>query len=613
MRSPGQKLDERVARSRAGWSRFLAIGVAATLALGACGGSIATGAPAASSGPAASGQPSAAPASAAPEGPTAGGTLYLLNPGQQFDQVDPQRVYTGEDMAFFSGTIYRSLTAYKFSADNPTASKLAPDLATDTGTATDGGKTWAFTLRDGVTFQDGSPITCADVAYGISRTFATDVTTQGPTYAIAYLDIPTDKDGSSSYKGPYKGTGQALYDKAVTCSADGKTITFHLNQPLGDWNYATTLGMFPVPKAADTGETYGTPTALPVSSGPYMVQSYTTGNGGKMILVRNPKWNQASDPYRHAYPDKWEVDFGVDPKVIDQRLIQSSGNDTTAMEYAGLQPENLDIVFTDPKTPNPQFASRAISAYDPYVYYYWIDTTKVPNVKIRQAMAVALDRSAILKVRGGDFYGTMADGLIKPNVGVDYAPTGLWDSLLGQKIPDSGDTAYAKQLIAESGQAAPALTFDYGQTPTGDKLAAIVISSLGAAGFQVTPNPIEGGEYYSVVSGKGAHEFGSAGWGGDWSRASTVIPPLLTVKGGSDLSRLDDPAYNAQVAAALAETDVTKQSADWQALNKLASQNMYTIPAFFCTTQRLAGTKVGGVYLWGPYGAWPYGDMYVKP
>ena len=595
-------------------TRVLTLSFAAMLVVGACSGS-ATSSPAAPASAAASvaaGASAAPSAAAASSGPTAGGTLYLLTSAQQWDQVDPQRAYTGEDMAFFGGTIYRSLEAFTYSADNNTAAKLTPDLATDLGTATDGGKTWAFTLRDGVTFQDGSPITCADMKYSISRTFATDVINQGPTYAIQYLDIPSDKDGSSSYKGPYKGTGQALYDKAVECSADNKTITFHLNAPLGDWNYATTLGMFPVPKAADTGETYGTSNVLPVSSGPYMVQSYTTGNGGKMILVRNPKWSQASDPYRHAYPDKWEVDFGVDPKVIDQRLIQSSGNDTTAMEYAGLQPENLNTVFSDPKTPTAQFSTRAISAYDVYVRYFWIDTTKIPNVKIRQAMAVALDRAAIRKVYGGDFYGTMADGLIKPNVGVDYSATGLWDSLLGKQIPDSGDTAYAKQLIAESGQPAPTLTYDYAQTPTADKAAAIVISSLQAAGFKVTPNPIERGKYYSVVFGKSAHEFGYAGWGADWPRASTVIPPLLTVKGGWDLSRLDDSAYNAQVAAALAETDATKQSADWQALNKLASQNMYTIPAFFDITQRLAGTKVGGVYLWGPYGSWPYGDMYVQ-
>ena len=447
-------------------------------------------------------------------------------------------------------------TAFTYSPDNPAASKLVPDLATDTGTATDGGKTWTFTLRDGVTFQDGSPITCADVAYGVSRTFATDVINQGPTYAIAYLDIPKDADGSSSYKGPYKATGQALFDKAVTCSADGKTITFHLNQPVADFNYTVTLGFSPVPKAADTGETYGV-AKPPVASGPYKVDSYTTGNGGKMILVRNPKWNQASDPYRGAYPDKWEVDFGIDPKVIDQRLIQSSGNDEFAIEYGGIQPENLATVFSDPKTPTAQFAGRAISAYDIYARYYWINVQKVPNVKIRQAMAVALDRSALRKNAGGDFYGDYADGAIKPNIGQDYAPTGLWtDAASARRSRTPVTRTYAKKLIADSGVAGPDARLQLRpDTRSRTEAAAIVIASLGRPGIKVTPNPIEPGQYYSIVfDPKKAGEFGTGGWGADWPNASTVIPPLFTQEGGWDLSQVDDAAFNAKVKAATTET-----------------------------------------------------------
>ncbi|MDP9271696.1 MAG: ABC transporter substrate-binding protein, partial [Chloroflexota bacterium] len=372
-------------RSDARFARGLALGVAVLLTLAACSGSSSS-----SQGAGGSGSGSTAPKT--------GGTIYVLAgaPETEWNQVDPQRAYTGEDLAFFGGTIYRSLESYKFSPDPKEGTSLTPDLATDLGTATNGGKTWAFTLRDGVSFQDGSPITCADVAYGVSRTFATDVINQGPTYAIQFLDIPSDKDGSSSYKGPYgKKVGQALFDKAVTCSADGKTITFNLNKPVADFNYTTSLGFSPVPKAADTGETYGQPGHLPVSSGPYQVESYSKGNGGKMVLVRNPNWKKSSDPYRNAYPDKWEVDFGIDPKVLDQRLMASTGNDQFAIGYAGVQPENKATIFTDEHTASPDFAGRAFSAYDVYARYYWIDVNKVPNVKIRQAMAVALDREAI--------------------------------------------------------------------------------------------------------------------------------------------------------------------------------------------------------------------------
>ncbi len=70
----------------------------------------------------------------------------------------------------------------------------------------DGGKTWKFTLVDTAKWQDGQKVTCDDVKYGISRTFATDVISNGPTYILQYLDVPKDADGSSVYKGPYKGS-----------------------------------------------------------------------------------------------------------------------------------------------------------------------------------------------------------------------------------------------------------------------------------------------------------------------------------------------------------------------------------------------------------------------
>jgi peptide/nickel transport system substrate-binding protein len=586
-------------RSKGRLLRLYALGVATALALAACG------TPASPQGTGGSGGPSA--------GPTAGGTIYVLTQAEQWDQIDPQRAYTGEDLAFFGGTIYRGLVAYKFSEDPIEGVSLVPDLATDTGTPNDDATEWAFTLRDGVTWQTGDPVTCEDVKYGVSRTFATDVINQGPTYAIAYLDIPLEADGqTSTYKGPYTKEGQDAYDQAVTC--DGNTITFHLNKPVPDFNYATTLGMFPVPEAADTGETYGQPGNLPVSNGPYQVKSYETGNGGKFILERNPEWNPDSDDYRGAYPDTWEVDFGIDPAVIDQRIMASSGNDAFAIQYGNVQPNNLATIFADTETPNPDFAGRAASGFDPYSRYYWIDVNKVPNVKIRQAMAVALDREAIRLNIGGAFAGEFADGVIKPNIGQDYAETGLWTDLLGQEIPDNGDPEYAKQLIEESGEAAPSLTVDFADTPTNGRSAAIIIDSLGKAGITVTANPIEAGQYYSVVfDPEKAHEMGFGGWGADWPNASTVIPPLFTQKGGWDLSKLDDPDLNASVEEAQVETDRAKQATMWQALNKQAAEQMWVIPTFFGLSQTIAGDGVGNTYRWPAYGSWPYGVMYVKP
>ena len=129
--------------------------------------------------------------------PVKGGTLTFLTLAEQIQHLDPQRNYTGEDLAFASAYLNRTLTSYKMSTDDKTANELTPDLATDTGTPNDDATSWQFTIRDGVKWEDGSPVTCEDVKYGVSRTFATDLIVDGPQYAVAYLDIPKAKVGSS--------------------------------------------------------------------------------------------------------------------------------------------------------------------------------------------------------------------------------------------------------------------------------------------------------------------------------------------------------------------------------------------------------------------------------
>jgi len=120
-----------------------------------------------------------------------GGTLFVINTGPH-NGLDPQASYVGADLEFASRVYARSLVTYSVGDD----AKLIPDLATDTGQMSDGGKTWTFTLVDTAKWQDGQKVTCDDVKYGISRTFATDVISNGPTYILNFLDVPSDADGS---------------------------------------------------------------------------------------------------------------------------------------------------------------------------------------------------------------------------------------------------------------------------------------------------------------------------------------------------------------------------------------------------------------------------------
>jgi peptide/nickel transport system substrate-binding protein len=536
--------------------------------------------------------------------PTKGGTIHILSNGEQIAHLDPQRNYTGDDLAFAGSTMHRTLTSYKYAAGDE-GSGIVPDLATDLGTFNEDGTVWSFTLRDGGTFEDGSEITCADVAYGVSRTWASDVITDGPTYASSYID-------AGDYPGPYKATAeqQAAYDKAVSC--DGKTITFNLKVPVADFNYTTTLLSFsPVPKAADTGEKYD---MRPVSSGPYKIESYTIGKS--LVLVRNENWSKDSDPVRSANPDSFIYEFGLDEAVMDERMIKDAGDDQLAVA-AGIQPENLQTIFED-----DAFKDRRVDYYDPFVTYTNLNVKNLSCVEVRKAIYLALDREALRKAGGGPYTGDFADGFIKPALALDYKKSTLPDGLNADGTANV-EAAQAAMTAAETAcpdvvaRAKAGLAFYRPATPVWDKAVAIWIDSLGKAGIKLKDEPVEPSVYWpTVMNPETDYDIARGGWAPDWANASTVIPELFSTNGGFNLTRnADDPDYaefQTKVDAAKKELDRTKQGVMWQELNQFVVDRLWALPGTFTKAQSIWGSKVGNAYQWAPFGAFNYGDLYVK-
>jgi peptide/nickel transport system substrate-binding protein len=547
-------------------------------------------------------------------------TITYLTHSEIWTHADPSRNYTGQHIAWFGSYMHRTLTAYA-RAEGAAGSAVVADLATDTGRSSNGNKTWEFTLRDGSTFEDGSSITCADIKYGVSRTFATDVITDGPTYAIGMLDIPSAADGSSVYKGPYATAKNdvAAYDKAVTCSEDNKTITFNLKRAVGDFNYTTTyLSFSPVPKAADDGDAYD---MHPVSSGPYKIEKYKAKD--EMVLVRNENWDQASDPIRKAHPDRIVVRFGMAEEVRDQLVLNDS--DKNAMSLDTILPTNLPTIFDDAGETNPEFAGRALNVYDPYVNYQAVNVKKLSCLDVRKAIFYAKDFAALIKLSGGAaFGGDHADGVIKPLMGLDYAKvTGL------DEYMPSGNPEAAKKYMDAAKKSCPdvyarvtdpkrGITFDTTISDTAKKAAGIWIDAMKKnAGIVAKFNFLEPGAYYSVVlDATKQGDLSAGGWAPDWANASTVIPELFTEGGGFPLSQnWGDAAYKAfkeKSDAALVEPDRTKQGKMWAELNQYAIDQMWVIPGVFSKTQEVWGSGLGGVYFWEPQGAPSFGDIFIK-
>jgi peptide/nickel transport system substrate-binding protein len=142
------------------------LGLAVTAAMAAIAAIALAGAPAAADPSASPSTPSSAPASAAAsptdEGVVPGSKTFTLGYLGDMDSANP---YSGQLSLSYEiyGDVYDTLEGWSLKDYSP-----VPGLASS-WTHSDDGKTWTFTIRSGVNWSDGTPLTASDVAYSINR------------------------------------------------------------------------------------------------------------------------------------------------------------------------------------------------------------------------------------------------------------------------------------------------------------------------------------------------------------------------------------------------------------------------------------------------------------
>jgi peptide/nickel transport system substrate-binding protein len=515
----------------------------------------------------------------------AGGTLYVTGGIRVPSYLDPQRLYTGIDLSWTGRTVYRSLVQSPDSTDAAKTAKVEPDLATDTGTSNADGTEWKFTLKDGVKWQDGKDITCDDLKYGASRTFANDIINGGPSYSISLLDIPKAADGSSVYKGPYKGTQQAAYDKAVTC--DGKTITYRFNAPFPDFPLAIAnlRAWDPYRKDQDKG---ANSIFSVFANGPYKLEGkWDKDKGG--TLVRNDQYDAATDEagIRKALPDKIVLTYGDADETLTERQIADSGNDQAMISFRRVPPAYISQI-TGP------VADRYTNVDTPYVDYLVPNVRRMKDVKVRQALALSTDTTAWINAGGGEKYFTAAKSIINPTL-LGYADNPAFTA------PPEGDPAQAKQLLQEAGVKTPyPIKFTYnGGTPTSDKQASALKAAWDKAGFKVTLDPLTG-SYYDVINNPNADfDVTWAGWGADWPVAKSVLPPLFDGRinitkstNGNDYGNYNSSEFNAAIDKAANLPTVEKQAAQYTVADAILGADYAYVPLEISKFNWLHGSKV---------------------
>lgn len=513
-----------------------------------------------------------------------GGTLnYLIKPA--YDHLDPQRMYVGEELTTTNRLVYRSLVS--FSAGTSAVPQMVPDLATTTGTKSADAKTWTFTLKSGVKWQDGKQVTCADLKYGLSRGFATDVITGGPNYALSYVDVPS-KNGLPVYDGPYKKDNQALFDKAVTCSSDNMTITYHFKKPWPDFNQAlSALGEFnPYRQDQDHGNASN---FAVFSDGPYKLQGTWNQNTGG-TFVRNPEWSASTDPIRKALPDKVVITTGLETAVIYQRLIADSGPDQMAIT-------ERNIPVADYAQITGTVKNRSTKTTSPYTDYLMPNQLRLTNPKVRQALALAADTADWINIGGGSNAYLPSYDVVNPQV-TGYAAQDIF-----KNRNQNGDIAKANALLKSAGVKMPyPIKFTYQSlSPTNDKQAEALQAAWNNAGFKVTLDP-QSDKYYTIIQNPGnSSDVVWAGWGADWPSISTDIPPLFdsrinltSASNGQDYGNYKSDVVNGLIDTAASTPDTSKQVSTLQQADAQIANDIGYIPLEIPVFYRLHGSHVTG-------------------
>ena len=549
--------------------RHIAVGVAAALALAlTLGGCNANPSPGATS---TGGQ-------AGSTAGTAGGTLTLLTQ-QTSMTLDPAKSWNLANTTL--GLLYRRLTQWHIPTDG-SAPTVVPDLATDIGEPSDNGQTWTYHLKPGLKFSDGSPITSADVKFGIERTYTPELS-GGIGYHKTLLA------GADNYQGPYD--GQHL-DSIET--PDATTIIFHLTAPYGDWPWImSTTSTAPVPVDKAPAATFG---QAPITSGPYQVDSYQPG--GQLVLSRNPNWDPTTDTERTGLPDKIIFEQSQDPSVSAQKLITNAPADQNSF--------SMDFV------PPAQLAQAQQSAPDRLVTsgagaleYLALNMTspKLQDLRVRQALNYAIDRQAYIMASGGTLSADPGTTLITPGIAgyqsYDMYPAGT-----------SGDVDKAKSLLADAGVTSLDLTLIVSNDATSVSKAQAIEQAYTRIGVNVTIKPMESNAWTDAATGDdpSGYDLSLSSWQPDYPSAAGNIQPLYAssqIGGGNyNISRYSSPAVDALIDQALASTDATAAQALWFQADQAIMTDAPVVPLVYDKNSFLFGSGVTGFYI-GSFPAYP--------
>ncbi|MDR7253938.1 peptide/nickel transport system substrate-binding protein [Nocardioides sp. BE266] len=537
----------------------------------------------------------------APDVPGAvrGGTLTVYLPGAPgLNTLDPTEGWSAPGNAIQQALVSRSLTQYARGDDGQPV--LVPDLATDLGSHNEDFTRWTFTIRDDATWEDGSPVTPEEVAFGICRSLDAEVFPAGPgaEYATTYFA------GADEYDGPYTGDDPLCRDYPGI-AVSGQDVTIEMSRPFPDMAYlGSVMAMGPAPLGdASDPATYS---RRPLSNGPYKVASWEPGE--RLVLVRNDAWDAGSDPARHQYVDRFVFELDQDQAKVDEIMLSGSSNSEAAVSTSLAADRYVEA--------EESLGDRLVQQSTQCLTTLTPDYTKITDLRVRKALAYAYPYEDAW-IAGGE-----VPGVTRVPAGPVMPPgmTGRQEFQVdGRQI--TYDPAKARALLAEAGYDADRpypITMVYNALdPLARDAQSQVTAGFEASGFEVRAIPLQSSPYSVWLDPDDkvnrALNLRGVNWCPLWPTGSAMLPPLLRSGAAFNTAHFDEPAVDAAMDA-IASLPIEDQAAAWGALDEsVMTEQFPVIPTGYVNRLFAFGSRVGNPTGDGSLGTPNYRDLYVVP
>jgi ABC-type transport system substrate-binding protein len=474
------------------------------------------------------------------------GTLRLAV-SEDWETLDPAfaaGVQTGAMVA----TLFDGLMRYDYESTD-----VVPNLAAEIA-VNDDATEFTFTLHEGVSFHDGSPLSAEDVKHSFER--VVDPETTSP---VAWVFTDARISGIDAFA-----SGEAEEISGIEV-VDERTVRITLDEPYAPFLFHLAMpAAHIVPRAAAAADVDFSDN--PIGTGPFRFAGRVRDSS--LDLEANPN-------YFAGAPNISGVSYRIitDPLITWQEF--TAGN----LHVSPIPPALFDQVTGD-----PQYEPLIRELPELAVFYLAMNQNFEPfdDVRVRRAVAMAIDREALVS---GPYNGAgiVASGPVPPGL------AGFEEDL--EPIPF--DPEGARDLLAEAGlENGFDMTIWTSRNPTTVAVTELIQFFLGEIGVRVTLNQVDFGTLLdAAIAGQAPSYYLS--WFADYADAYNFLHPLFVARGGE--FGYDNPELRELLAEAATLAELEARAPLYARSNRLVAEDTPLVFIYYPLTYYAVAENVTGI------------------